>query len=47
MARANDVVLLAGKGHEASMIYGTTRRPWDDRDAARRALRAAGYAPGG
>jgi UDP-N-acetylmuramoyl-L-alanyl-D-glutamate--2,6-diaminopimelate ligase len=47
MARADDVVLLAGKGHEASMIYGTTRRPWDDRDAARRALRAAGYAPGG
>lgn len=45
MARPDDVVLLAGKGHEASMIYGTTKRPWDDRAAARRALRAAGYAP--
>ena len=45
MARPDDVVLLAGKGHEASMIYGNTKRPWDDRAAARRALRAAGYAP--
>lgn len=45
MARPDDIVLLAGKGHEASMIYGTTKRPWDDRTAARRALRAAGYAP--
>ena len=44
MARAGDVLLLAGKGHEGSMIYGETKRPWDDRDAARRALRAAGYA---
>ena len=45
MARPDDVILLAGKGHEASMIYGTTKRPWDDREAAQRALRAAGYAP--
>ncbi|MEO8509854.1 MAG: UDP-N-acetylmuramoyl-L-alanyl-D-glutamate--2,6-diaminopimelate ligase [Chloroflexota bacterium] len=45
MARPDDVLLLAGKGHEASMIYGGTKRPWDDRAAARRALRAAGYAP--
>lgn len=44
MAQRGDVVLLAGKGHEASMIYGTTKRAWDDREAARRALRAAGYA---
>jgi UDP-N-acetylmuramoyl-L-alanyl-D-glutamate--2,6-diaminopimelate ligase len=44
LARAGDIVLLAGKGHEASMIYGETKRPWDDREAARRALREAGYA---
>jgi UDP-N-acetylmuramoyl-L-alanyl-D-glutamate--2,6-diaminopimelate ligase len=38
-----DVVLLAGKGHETSIIYGTERRPWDDRRAAREALVAAGW----
>ena len=39
-----DVVLLAGKGHEASIIYGTEKRPWDDRSVARVALAAAGWA---
>lgn len=43
LARAGDLVLLAGKGHEQSIIYGTERRPWDDRRAAREALRDAGY----
>ena len=43
LARGGDVVLLAGKGHEASMFYGTEKRPWDDRAAARDALRAAGW----
>jgi UDP-N-acetylmuramoyl-L-alanyl-D-glutamate--2,6-diaminopimelate ligase len=43
LARAGDVILLAGKGHEQSMIYGTQRRPWDERQAARRALHAAGF----
>lgn len=48
LARAGDVILLAGKGHEQSMIYGTERRPWDERQAARRALHAAGFGePGG
>lgn len=42
-ARAGDLVLLAGKGHEESIIYGTERRPWDDRRAAREALHEAGY----
>lgn len=42
-ARPGDVVLLAGKGHEGSIIYGTEKRPWDDREAARRALRALGH----
>ena len=42
-ARDGDVVLLAGKGHEQSIIYGTEQRPWDDRVAARDALAAAGW----
>jgi UDP-N-acetylmuramoyl-L-alanyl-D-glutamate--2,6-diaminopimelate ligase len=46
LAREGDVVLLAGKGHEASMIYGTEKRPWDDRRAAREALAAAGWGDG-
>lgn len=44
IARPGDVVLLAGKGHEQSMIYGTEKRPWDDRRIARQELHAAGYA---
>lgn len=43
MAREGDVILLAGKGHEASIFYGTQKRPWDDRVAAREALAAAGW----
>jgi UDP-N-acetylmuramoyl-L-alanyl-D-glutamate--2,6-diaminopimelate ligase len=43
LAADGDVVLLAGKGHEGSIIYGTERRPWDEREAARSALRAAGW----
>ena len=43
MAQEGDVVLLAGKGHEASMFHGTEKRPWDDRVAAREALAAAGW----
>ena len=43
LARAGDVVLLAGKGHEASMFLGSEKRPWDDRSAAREALAAAGW----
>jgi UDP-N-acetylmuramoyl-L-alanyl-D-glutamate--2,6-diaminopimelate ligase len=39
MARAGDVVLVCGKGHEQSMCFGTTEYPWDDREAMRRALR--------
>lgn len=41
LARDGDVILLAGKGHEASIIYGTERRPWDDAGAAREALLAS------
>ena len=38
LARANDVVLVCGKGHEQSMCFGTTEFPWDDRHATRIAL---------
>ena len=41
-----DVLLLAGKGHEQSIIYGTESRPWDEASVARRALREAGYPRG-
>lgn len=42
-ARAGDVVLIAGKGHEDYQIVsdgkgGTVKRPFDDREVARRAL---------
>jgi UDP-N-acetylmuramoyl-L-alanyl-D-glutamate--2,6-diaminopimelate ligase len=37
-ARAGDVVLIAGKGHEPYQIFGSERRPFDDRVEARRAL---------
>ena len=43
MAREGDVILLAGKGHEQSIVYGTEKRPWDDRTAALDALGAAGW----
>jgi UDP-N-acetylmuramoyl-L-alanyl-D-glutamate--2,6-diaminopimelate ligase len=43
LAKAGDVVLLAGKGHEQTIIYGTEGRRWDEMEVARRALRDAGY----
>jgi len=43
-ARAGDLVLIAGKGHETYQIIGTTRTHFDDREVAREAmeLRASG-----
>ena len=43
MARPGDAVVLAGKGHEQSIIVGAEKQPWDDREAARAALRALGW----
>jgi UDP-N-acetylmuramoyl-L-alanyl-D-glutamate--2,6-diaminopimelate ligase len=39
-ARAGDVVLIAGKGHEQGQEVKGRRLPFDDRDVAREALRA-------
>ncbi len=38
-AQAGDTVLLAGKGHEQSIIIGREKFPWDDRRVAREELR--------
>jgi UDP-N-acetylmuramoyl-L-alanyl-D-glutamate--2,6-diaminopimelate ligase len=43
LAGPGDVILLAGKGHEKNIIYGTQGRWWDEKEVARRALRSAGY----
>jgi len=44
-AAEGDTVLLAGKGHEGSIIVGEEKRPWDEAGTARAALRARGFAP--
>ncbi len=38
LARAGDIVLVCGKGHEQSMCFGTTEYAWDDRVALQAAL---------
>ena len=42
-ARAGDIVLLAGKGHENYQILADKTLEFDDRDEARKALRERGY----
>ncbi len=44
-ARAGDVVLVAGKGHEAYQIVGETVLPFDDAATARNALALLGALP--
>ncbi len=43
LARPGDVVLLAGKGHEQSILYAGSEAPWDERRVAEECLAAAGY----
>ncbi|MXV92111.1 MAG: UDP-N-acetylmuramoyl-L-alanyl-D-glutamate--2,6-diaminopimelate ligase [Chloroflexi bacterium] len=38
LARAGDLVIVCGKGHEQSMCFGSTEFAWDDREALRSAL---------
>jgi len=42
-AQPNDVVLIAGKGHEKEQIVGTRTVPFDDSEVALAALRDLGY----
>ena len=43
-AEAGDVVVICGKGHEKSMVFGTESIPWDDRDVTREELAKLGFA---
>ncbi len=43
VAQPGDIVLLAGKGHERSIIWNGEKIPWDEAAVATQALRAAGY----
>jgi UDP-N-acetylmuramoyl-L-alanyl-D-glutamate--2,6-diaminopimelate ligase len=42
-AHPGDIVLLAGKGHERSILVGAEVRPWDERQAAIDALNRLGF----
>ena len=42
-AQPGDIVLIAGKGHEKSIVYGTQSIPWDDREVTREELGKLGY----
>ena len=43
-ARPGDVVLLAGKGHEPTILYADHALPWDEAAVARETLGAMGWA---
>ena len=45
-ARPGDLVLLAGKGHERSIIIGRTKTAWHEQQVAREELAALGYRRG-
>jgi UDP-N-acetylmuramoyl-L-alanyl-D-glutamate--2,6-diaminopimelate ligase len=42
-ARAGDIVLLAGKGHEDYQVLAERTLPWDDRKVAKQELRLRGF----
>jgi UDP-N-acetylmuramoyl-L-alanyl-D-glutamate--2,6-diaminopimelate ligase len=44
LARPGDVVLLAGKGHESTILYAEHAEAWDDRAEAEAALAELGWA---
>lgn len=46
LARPGDTVLLAGKGHERSIIWNGVKHPWDESAVAREALAALGFGKG-
>jgi UDP-N-acetylmuramoyl-L-alanyl-D-glutamate--2,6-diaminopimelate ligase len=46
-ARAGDIVLLAGKGHEDYQVFADRTIHLDDREEASKALTERGYAPSG
>jgi UDP-N-acetylmuramoyl-L-alanyl-D-glutamate--2,6-diaminopimelate ligase len=46
-ARAGDVVVIAGKGHETTQTIGDMVVPFDDREVARAALAARAQGTGG
>jgi UDP-N-acetylmuramoyl-L-alanyl-D-glutamate--2,6-diaminopimelate ligase len=43
-ARPGDVVLLAGKGHEQSILYADGPLPWNERAVAEAVLAEMGFA---
>ena len=43
LAQKNDIVLIAGKGHEKEQVTRTGSQPFDDVEVAQKALYAAGY----
>jgi UDP-N-acetylmuramoyl-L-alanyl-D-glutamate--2,6-diaminopimelate ligase len=45
-ARPGDVVLLAGKGHEPTILYADHAIPWDEASVAREMLAAMGWTEG-
>ena len=42
-ARPGDLVLLAGKGHEPTILYADHALPWDEATVARETLAAMGF----
>ena len=43
LARPGDIVLLAGKGHETTILYADRAEPWNERAEAESALAALGW----